>query len=907
MAAPASPQLEFISIYNNELQPLSIELEVGGSYKTANSGDSITITSISNNSITYKPSAGGAENSATGHVFFTLLEPGIKITRTFQGSGSGKIYTMTSDVKTDPDLGTAVAAANAAARGSANAKLTKVPGPAAKSVAPTAATADSGKDVERKEDTLYGKMELARKANIAYSKGVNIAVTLTIPGQGMGMDKKYKFQILECKPADSLNGKYHYNVWASEHAFNQQLGLVFQTIFEKNKTGKGNYYRQEPGVGIHRWFQITKVDFDRLISAKNITKVTPDKNKANGIQGWKITQYIDNDTKPERFVLVDNGTWVVDDISRPIMGFKDGDPLREEGGNKSQPDDADATAAVAANNAIVVNAGIYKVSPTPLAAPAVNDDKALTSVFDFYVEKDYVPMDGSWQCVACYLVTIRPKPKSSTDPDQTVRTQFPAHLKDFFSANLKPSNEIDAGKIGASLTAALTKKSVEKVAPRRRWWLTNTGGLQFILPASEYATWVRARAGSTLGDSWQWELPATAGTPAVVIPGKWQTTITSPLDVAVNVTAGEGRDKTVYGECTFGSETCSFIMFAPTDAKPFSLVLVKLNPPPPPPSSPPSSPPKSGYSLQKRKTRMDIIQGSISPVPAPSPAVPTSPYKMSLQQWLTSKKDSTFVAGIKLKIELVNFFTVKEPDVFPNETIAVGGNANLSKPPVNNCIRFFISSTNSVDDGGGNKTVFFPTVTPDPTTDGAIQQAINDGKTPMPNHVPVAGGEEYRIVLNGDISFRIVKSQLAHEKYWAIDTVCEDADKLKAAGPKLKTGDIVTIKVWHKLNPNPTATPAIDGYNELITNVRPSPFEITGPHQYSKPYENSCWDGAVSMAFSITSNDYRKMLDNLLSKTKVNNWELPDAHNIITNSTWTRAKNVSDAEIDKVIKECNLH
>jgi hypothetical protein len=255
---------------------------------------------------------------------------------------------------------------------------------------------------------------------------------------------------------------------------------------------------------------------------------------------------------------------------------------------------------------------------------------------------------------------------------------------------------------------------------------------------------------------------------------------------------------------------------------------------------------------------------------------------------------------------LVNFFTVKVPDSFPNETIAVGGNVNLSTPPVNNCIRFFISSTNSVDDGGGNKTVFFPTVTPDTITDGAIQKAINDGKTPMPNHVPLAGGEEYRIVLNGDISFRIVKSQLAHEKYWAIDTVCEDANKLKAAGPKLKNGDNVNIKVWHKLNPNPTATPAIDGYNELITNVRPSPFEITGPHQYSKPSENSCWDGAVSMAFSITSNDYRKMLDNLLSKTKVNNWELPDAHNIITNSTWTRA-NVSDAKIDNVIKECKLH
>ena len=562
---------EFIADYNNPIQPLSIELQVGGRYKIQNG--TVTITAISDDSIiTYEEtnysSSSRAPNTTGIDTFFKMLEPKLNRVRTFiigETNFGTSVYTMTSQ----PTSKDSVAAAKSAVQRNAAAISQQQRKNLHSTVFNEPDTRDADHDngngkgnvVERTPDTLYSEMEVARTANIAYSKGVNIAVTLTIPGG----DRKYKFQILECAYGDSMNGKYHYNVWwASEHAFCRELATAFANIAATNPSGK--YYHEEATVGRHRWFQITRTDFDKLISAKN------------GIR-WEITQFTpsdgEGDDKEQNIQLTDHGIWTVDAISKPMFGFgsfKDTDQLREEGGNKSEGklDSADKK--------MVIHKGIYKVSPIATGGE-------LTTEFDFYIEKDYEPMDGSWRCITCYLVTIRPKPPT---PAAEERTQFPVHLKNFFSLNLKPTDKIDADKISAALS-----KSGKKVTPKRRWWLTNTGGLQFILPASEYRTWAVAHA--TEKEEWDWELP-DPNVAAPVIPGKWTnidpnmavSIITNPDFVENAATTGkESRNIDVHGTCNFRyniaalnieyKDECTFIMHAPPDPNSsFATVLVKL-------------------------------------------------------------------------------------------------------------------------------------------------------------------------------------------------------------------------------------------------------------------------------------------------------------------------------------------
>ena len=560
----------FIDDYNNPMQPLSIELEINGRYKIQNG--TVTITAISDDSITYKTnyasSSRSAPNTTTTGIdnFFRILETGLTHNRTFiigeQNFGNG-VFTMTSQLTSKDIVAAARSAVAQQRQQGAELLRKKIPSTVAATESARDADYESHDDdvVERTPDTLYFKMEDARTANIDYSKGVNIAVTLTIPGG----DRKYKFQILECAYGDSMDGKYHYNVWwASEHAFCRELATAFANIAATNPSGK--YYHEEATVGRHRWFQITRTDFDKLISAKN------------GIR-WEITQFTpsdgEGDDKEQNIQLTDHGIWTVDAISKPMFGFgsfKDTDQLREEGGNKSEGklDSADKK--------MVIHKGIYKVSPIATGGE-------LTTEFDFYIEKDYEPMDGSWRCITCYLVTIRPKPPT---PAAEERTQFPVHLKNFFSLNLKPTDKIDADKISAALS-----KSGKKVTPKRRWWLTNTGGLQFILPASEYRTWAVAHA--TEKEEWDWELP-DPNVAAPVIPGKWTnidpnmavSIITNPDFVENAATTGkESRNIDVHGTCNFRyniaalnieyKDECTFIMHAPPDPNSsFATVLVKL-------------------------------------------------------------------------------------------------------------------------------------------------------------------------------------------------------------------------------------------------------------------------------------------------------------------------------------------
>jgi hypothetical protein len=444
-------------------------------------------------------------------------------------------------------------------------------------------------------------------------------------------------------------------------------------------------------------------------------------------------------------------------------------------------------------------------------------------------------------------------------------------LKNFFSANLKPSDKIDAGKIGASLTAALEKTSVKKVEPRRRWWLTNTGGLQFILPASEYRTWAKLNAETNSSTWWTWNLPAATTTSQITaIPGKWKNK--NPLlavgiikddtiaDAAANTnTTKEGRDVDVHGTCTFNRpksqvggggdelEKCTFIMRAPTTETPFSVVFVKLIPPPTASASTP-------------------ISGS-----------PT----MYLQHWLTLKNGTKFLDSIKFEINThQTFFREKNPDKYKFPAIAgYFDKRSFYDPPSDGYMRLLVS-TNAPN--SSVETIFFPTVTPDSNTEDAIKNAP---KSTMPPHTPTPGTNEYHMVLNGDINFRILKTELVKKAgsktHWIVDTVCENPVKLKSAATQ--NNSIVAIDIKHRLIPDSGTA----GYEELINNVRPSLSAITGPHQYTKPNRNVCLGGAVSMAFSITDNEYRAMRDALIAKPQ-GIWELKDAGNSITNSTWKR-------------------
>ena len=842
---------EFVKNYNNPLQPLSIELEVNESYKTG-SGD-IKIVSIVDNNITYTTKDSGTSSSVTGDAFFKLLEPVLSISRTFGGiSGGGNIYTMTSDVSTDPALKVAVDAAKAAAASAAD-KAKKTASISSKSTPPVAAD-DSSKDVERLEDKLYGKMEADRKANITYSKGVNIAVTLTI--HGPGSERKYKFQILECKQEYSLDGKYHYNVWASEHAFCKELASAFASIFEKNSAG--NYYCQDPAQkGMRRWFQITKADFDKLISAKN--KVS------NGIKNWNIQQYNNTPTTTESIKLTE-GLWTVDAISKPILGFKESDQMREEGGNKSDGDDKTKTT--------IIHKGIYKVSPTHV----VVDDASLTTTFDFYVEKDYMPMDGSWRCVTCYLVTIRPKTPSGVG--QLERTQFPVHLKNFFALQLKPTDKIDADKISAALS-----KSGKKVELRRRWWLTNTGGLQFILPAFEYRTWAKAHATAPTDQLWQWELLADAPTapalppPQVFIPGKWQNNtkldkltgiIDNDTDAAAAAKTGkEGRDIDVHGTCTFkrptGTDSCTFIMHAPTASNPsFATVVVKLKKP------------------------------KILP---PDPAI------MNLEDLLLlnigGNKDSKFVGRIKMKIDRTTIKIPGQADVIENGAIMTG-NVNISQLSIVGYIKLYVSM-NSAD--GEKDVVYFPTINdPAAAADAAAAAAAAAAGGPSIAHNPPTDSNEYLMELNG-VNFRIIKSvpnntAPASKNFWIIDAICEDVAELTRVAVPLKHQDLVYINVIHRIVKQPA-----DDIMNSINRMRPSISLFNAAHQYSAPNRNVCLGGLISMAFSITVNDYREMRDYLLAKKEPRlNWTLKDAKTIITNSTWERDAVSSDKYPEQIGK-----
>jgi len=841
----------FIADYNNALQPLSIELDVEAYYTTGTG--TIQITAISGSNITYVTIATDGSKSAnvtvTGDRFFKLLEP-VNLThnRIFEGvqkGTTGTTYTMTSDVKTDSNLSNAVNAAKAAAQKATADTAKMTPGLPQKSIPPAAAAAAAaGPDIERIEDKLYPKMEADRKANIVYSKGVNIPVTLTISD-----GRKFKFQILECSPQESSNGVYNYNVWSSERTFYRELSKCFDDIKAKNPGG--HYYHQDP-VGRSRWFQITQADFDRLISAKT------------GIKGWEINQVSGSGKNDKNRIKLTDGTWEVDAIPKPMLGlggFKESDQMREDGGNKSNTD---------VNAMTVVHTGIYKVSPNDAEE---TDDAKLTTMFKFYVEKDYAPMDGSWQCVACYLVTIRLMPPTAVAGVKlSERAQFPVHLKNFFSENLKPSDKIDAGKIGASLKAALEKTSVKKVEPRRRWWLTNTGGLQFILPASEYRTWVRLNAENNAW--WTWYLPATTTSQISAIPGKWKNTNPQlavgiikddkTADAAANTnTTKEGRDVDVHGTCTFNRpknsqvgggdelEKCTFIMRAPTTETPFSVVFVKLIPPTAP-----------------------------TPTPTPAPASPT----MYLQHWLTLKNGTKFLDSIKFEINTkLNFFVTKDPEKYKIPEIAVDHEPySFSNPPPNGYMKLLVS-TNSPN--SSVETIFFPTVTPDSATLRLITTSPTDHTTPIPAHTAPGTNEYYHMVLNGDINFRILKTELVKKAglktHWIVDTVCENPVKLKTAATQ--NNGIVAIDIKHRLIPVSGTT----GYEELINNVRPSLSAITGPHQYTKPNRNVCLGGAVSMAFSITDNEYRAMRDALIAKPQ-GIWELKDAGNSITNSTWKR-------------------
>ena len=587
---------EFIADYNNPMQPLSIELQVGGRYKTSNGNMVVTINQISttNSTITYETKYASLTRSAhtataaTANIdtFFKMLESGLTHVRTFITTqpdiGNGVFVFMMTSQPTSND-GLAAAKSAVAQRQQQRAELRKkMPSTVAATEYVTSADADhdngKGNVVERTPDTLYSDMEVARTTNIAYSKGVNIAVTLTIP-RASGDTRKYKFQILECEQADSMNGKYHYNVWASEHAFCKELATEFTNIAATNSSGK--YYHEDAKVGRHRWFQITRTDFDKLISAKN------------GIE-WEITQFTQSHENEggeggeaaSQNIKLTNGIWTVDAISKPMFGFggfKEGDQLREEGGNKS-----------ITNDDTVIHRGSYKVSPIASIPPTVVSDDALTTEFDFYIEKDYEPMDGTWRCITCYLVTIRPKPPSADEANTPAeRTQFPVHLKNFFSLNLKPTDKIDADKISAALS-----KSGKKVTPKRRWWLTNTGGLQFILPASEYRTWAKAYSETDEKTEWDWKLPADPADPNVaapVIPGKW-TNINPSMAVSIikdnNIAAAaattgkESRNIDVHGTCNFiypradsngdDKDMCTFIMHAPEPKSSFATVLVKF-------------------------------------------------------------------------------------------------------------------------------------------------------------------------------------------------------------------------------------------------------------------------------------------------------------------------------------------
>jgi len=842
---------EFITDYNNVLQPLSIDLEVGECYGTsANDLIEITGISVTVSTIAYVKLTSDGSNpsttttttspsSVTGHDFFKLLEPGLTIDRTFKivKTGTTSIYTLTSDVTTDTKVGDAVNAAKAAAQKAAADKVKMTASPPPKSIPPAAASnpatpataaaaADAGPDIERIEDKLYPKMEAERKANIAYSNGVNIPVTLTISD-----GRKFKFQILECKPEENSNGSYRYNVWSSERTFYRELSKCFDDI--KAKNADGHYYHQDP-VGRSRWFQITQADFDRLISAKT------------GIRGWEISQVSGSAGTVDKIrIKLTDGTWAVDAISKPMLGlggFKESDQKREEGGNKSNTD---------GNTKTVVHTGTYKVSPSDATSA---DDAKMTTMFDFYIEKDYMPMDGSWRCVTCYLVTIRPK----------MPTQFPVHLKNFFSANLKPSDKIDADKISAALS-----KSGKKVELRRRWWLTNTGGLQFILPAFEYRTWVETHATAPQTEWWKWELlaEATAGPPVpppkVFIPGKWQNKVVmskltgiigdNTVAAAAAKTNKEGRNVDVHGTCTFkrSSETdsCTFIMHAPTESNPssFAVVVVKLKTP-------------------------KILQ--------PKPAI------MQLEDLLllniSGNKDSKFVGSIKMKLDRVATKAPNAPNDVEDGAIMTGG-ANISILSITGYIKLYVSM-NSAD--GSKDAVYFPTINDRAATAAANAAATATAAIP---HNPQVNSNEYVMELNG-VNFRIIKSEPndaapASKKFWIIDAICEDVTKLTNVVGVLKHQDPVYINVIHRI----IKTSAADYIMNSINRMRPSISLFTDAHQYSEPTRNVCLGGVIFMAFSITANDYKEMRDYLLAKKEPRlNWTLKDAKTIITNSTWAR-------------------
>jgi len=840
----------FIADYNNVIQPLSVELEVGECYKTI-ATDLIKITAISttaSGSITYvKSDSNGittsTPTSVTGDMFFKLLESSLTGSRTFGIVQTGtSTYTLTSDVTTDTNLSKAVNAAKAAAQKAAADKAKMTSGLPQTSIPPAAAAAAAdGPDIERIEDKLAPQMEADRKANIAYSKGVNIPITLTISG-----GRKFKFQILECSPQESSNGFYNYNVWSSERTFYRELSKCFDNIKAKNPDG--HYYHQEP-VGRSRWFQITQADFDRLISAKT------------GIGGWEISQVgSDSDKNNKIGIKLTDGTWAVDAISKPMLGlggFKESDQMREEGGNKSNTD---------VNTMTVVHKGVYKVSPSA----EQTDDAKMTTMFDFYIEKDYMPMDGSWRCVTCYLVTIRPKTPSGVG--QLERTQFPVHLKNFFALQLKPTDKIDADKISTALS-----KSGKKVELRRRWWLTNTGGLQFILPAFEYRTWAKAHATAPSTEWWKWELlaEATAPPPKVFIPGKWQNNmhldklkgiIDDDIDAAAAANTGkEGRNVDVHGTCTFkrSSETdsCTFIMHAPTESNPFAVVVVKLKTP---------------------------------------KILPQNPAIMQLEdillQNISGNKDSKFMESIKMKIDRTTIKIPGQADVIENGAIMTR-DANISHLPVTGYIKLYVSM-NSAD--GSKGAVYFPTIDNSAATAAATFAA---NATAAIHHNPQANSNEYLMELNG-VNFRIIKSvpnntAPASKNFWIIDAICENVAELtRVAGP-LKHQDLVYINVIHRI----VNRPAADDIMKSINRMRPSISLFTDAHQYSAPTRNVCLGGVISMAFSITANDYKEMRDYLLAKKEPrDNWTLKDAKATIMNSTWARDAVSSDKYPEQIGK-----
>ena len=250
---------EFIADYNNPMQPLSIELEVEGRYKIRNNGSVVTIIGITNSTITYETNYASSSRSAPNTTtntgidkFFKLLEPNLTHVRTFitnQLDGNS-VYTMTSQPTSKDGVAAARSAVQRTAADTTAQQRKNLPSrvsTTSQSNVTNNYDDDNDSVVKRTEDTLYFKMEAARKANIAYSKGVNIAVTLTIPGASGG-DRKYKFQILECAYGDSMNGKYHYNVWASEHAFCRELANAFASIVATNSSGK--YYHEAAKCGI---------------------------------------------------------------------------------------------------------------------------------------------------------------------------------------------------------------------------------------------------------------------------------------------------------------------------------------------------------------------------------------------------------------------------------------------------------------------------------------------------------------------------------------------------------------------------------------------------------------------------------------------------------------------------------